>query len=418
MEETSRARTEFYLNVSIIHSAANDEKTTKKCEKARRMTLKNSRLESFSRRAFQLTSAVALACGRRRGTAFPGYAFVANAEGRSLAIVDLTVFAVARRIPLDASPTAVIAHPEHAVVYVLTPANGTVVEVDVATLAIRRKLRLGASAVGMRLAPDSLSLWVLMAEPRQLARVPLDRFAAAERIRLSGVPWDFDLSADSAAASFPEQGAVGVMPLNGRGPDRLIPTGGDPRLVRFRFDGRQIVAGDRAGRRITICDTATGRIIVRLPLPVEPENFCFKPDGGQLFVTGKGMDGVVSVHPYETEIGETMLAGRAPGAMAVCPQPEYLFVASPESGDVTVIEIGTRRVLAVLTVGQEPGFIAITPDSQYALVLNHRSGDLAVIRIASISQRRNEAERRSRTAPLFTLIPVGSGPVSAAVRRV
>ena len=79
---------------------------------------------------------------------------------------------------------------------------------------------------------------------------------------------------------------------------------------------------------------------------------------------------------------------------------------------------GTRRVLAVLTVGEEPGFIAITPDSQYALVLNHRSGDLAVIRIAAISQRRNEAERRSRTAPLFTLIPVGSGPVSAAVRRV
>ena len=106
---------------------------------------------------------------------------------------------------------------------------------------------------------------------------------------------------------------------------------------------------------------------------------------------------------------------RAPGAMAVCAQPEYLFVASPESGDVTVIEIGTRRVLAVLTVGQEPGFIAITPDSQYALVLNHRSGDLAVIRIAAISQRRNEAERRSRTAPLFTLIPVGAKPVSAAV---
>ena len=382
------------------------------------MALKNNRAASLSRRGFLLTSAVTLGCGRRRGTAFPGYAFVANAEGRSLAIVDLTTFSVARRIPLDASPAAVIAHPDHAVIYALTPANGSVVEVDGATLAIRRKLRLGASAVGMRLAPDALSLWVLMAEPRQLVRVPLDRFTAAERIRLSGAPWDFDLGGDVAAVSFPEQGAIGLIPLTGRGPDRLIPIGGDPRLVRFRFDGRQIVAGDRAGRRITICDTTAGKVVVNLPLPVEPENFCFKADGGQLFVTGKGMDGVVIVHPYETEIGETMLAGRAPGAMAVCAQPEYLFVASPESGDVTVIEIGTRRVLAVLTVGQEPGFITMTPDSQYALVLNHRSGDLAVIRIAAISQRRNEAERRSRTAPLFTLIPVGSGPVSAAVRRV
>jgi hypothetical protein len=125
------------------------------------MALKNNRLANVSRRAFLLTSASTLGCGRRRGTAFPGYAFVANAEGRSLAVVDLTIFSVARRIPLDASPTAVIAHPEHDVIYALTPANGTVVEVDGATLAIRRKLRLGAGAVGMRLAPDSLSLWVL-----------------------------------------------------------------------------------------------------------------------------------------------------------------------------------------------------------------------------------------------------------------
>ncbi|MBI2680012.1 MAG: hypothetical protein HYX25_03270 [Candidatus Solibacter usitatus] len=315
------------------------------------MALENSRPPNVSRRAFLLTPALALACGRRRGTAFPGYAFVANAEGRSLAIVDLTTFSVTRRIPLDASPTAVIAHPDHAVIHALTPANGTVVEVDAAALATRRSLRLGASAVGMRLAPDSLSLWVLMAEPRQLVRVPLDHFTAAERIRLPAAPWDFDLGGDAAAISFPGQGAIGVLPLHGRGPDRQISTGGDPRLVRFRFDGRQIVAGDRAGRRITICDTAAGKVVVHLPLPVEPENFCFKADGGQLFVTGKGMDGVVIVHPYETEIGETMLAGRAPGAMAVCAQPEYLFVASPE-------------------------------------------------------------------APLFTLIPVGSGPVSAAVRRV
>ena len=167
------------------------------------MTLKNSRLESLSRRSFLLAPAMALACGRRRGTAFPGYAFVANAEGRSLAIVDLTTFSVARRIPLDASPTAVIAHPEHAVIYARLPPTARWWKWTAATLAVRRKLRLGASAVGMRLAPDSLSLWVLMGEPRQLVRVPLDRFAAAERIRLPAVPWDFDLGAELAAVSFP-----------------------------------------------------------------------------------------------------------------------------------------------------------------------------------------------------------------------
>lgn len=60
-------------------------------------------------------------------------------------------------------------------------------------------------------------------------------------------------------------------------------------------------------------------------------------------------------------------------------------------------------------MGGEPGFIAITPDEQYALVLNRRSGDMAVIRIAAIRAT------RTKSAWLFTMIPVGSRPVSAVV---
>ena len=53
-------------------------------------------------------------------------------------------------------------------------------------------------------------------------------------------------------------------------------------------------------------------------------------------------------------------------------------------------------------------------DYQYALVVNHRSGDLAVIRVRALT----ELQPRTKTAPLFTMIPVGSEPVSAAVAAV
>jgi DNA-binding beta-propeller fold protein YncE len=66
--------------------------------------------------------------------------------------------------------------------------------------------------------------------------------------------------------------------------------------------------------------------------------------------------------------------------------------------------------VAVVTAGKEPAYIAVTPDDQYALVLNRTSGDMAVIRIATLSGR------RTRFAPLFTMIPVGSEPVGAVVR--
>ena len=91
--------------------------------------------------------------------------------------------------------------------------------------------------------------------------------------------------------------------------------------------------------------------------------------------------------------------------------PGYLFVANPTSGDVTILNITTRRVIAVASVGAEPGYIAITPDNQYALVLNRKSGDMAVLLITP------NLGNRQKSAALFTMIPVGSKPVSAAVRK-
>ena len=108
--------------------------------------------------------------------------------------------------------------------------------------------------------------------------------------------------------------------------------GCEPSLVRFQGDARQVLAGSRADRSLTIFDTASGQTAVRLPLPVEPTNCCFNADGGQMFLTGPGMDAVVIVFPYQTEVGETILAGRMPEGMAVSATPQYLFVANPQIG--------------------------------------------------------------------------------------
>jgi YVTN family beta-propeller protein len=130
-----------------------------------------------------------------------------------------------------------------------------------------------------------------------------------------------------------------------------------------------------------------------------------------LFVTGEGSDTVVVVFPYHTpEVFETVLAGHGLGAMAA--SDSFLFIASPQSGNVSILDINTRRMIAVVSVGSDPGFIAITPDDQYALVLNRKSGDVAVLRVGTIQPN------RYKSAALLTVIPVGSSPVSAAVRAV
>jgi YVTN family beta-propeller protein len=368
------------------------------------------------------------ACARPKARGFSGYAFVANQNGGAIAAVDLEVFAVARHIRIDGSPTAVLAHPKLGRVYALTPANGSVHEILTGNLTFSRKLQVASLALEMRLSPLGDALYVLCQRPRQLVRVALgplsrDPLRIDWTLPLSDDPADFDISPDGATVAISSGAGCSILfvdVLNHRAFPPMRTTG-EIGLVRFQpphgdaaraqSDSRQLIGANVSQRMLSIFDVPHSRLEVNLPLAVRPDHLCFKADGGQVFVTGDGMDAVVVVYPYYTpQIGQTVLAGHNPGAMAVSTSPGYLFVANTKSADVSILDIETGKVLAVTPVGTEPSSITITPDDQYALVLNQASGDMAVIRIPNVTRA-----ARSKKGPLFMLIPVGSKPVSAAV---
>jgi YVTN family beta-propeller protein len=359
------------------------------------------------------------ACSRPKAKGFSGYAFIANQEGGAVAAVDLEVFAVARHIRVDGAPTDVVARRQHARVYALTPGNGSIHEIRAANLTFTRKLRMASSAISMRLSRDESTLYVLCRDPRRLVAIALDPMRVDWVLGLAEDPYDFDVSSDGTllAISHREAHAITFVDLARRAAYPIVRTTGEIGLVRFQYS-RQLIAANLTERTLSIYHAPSRGLIVNLPLAVRPDQLCFNADGGQLFVTGEGMDAVVVVYPsFTPEIGETVLAGHNPGAMAASVTPGYLFVANPKSGNISILDIETRRVVAVTPVGTEPAYITITPDDQYALVLNQASGDMAVIRIPNVTRAVNE-QRRWKKGPLFMLIPVGSKPVSAAIMRI
>lgn len=363
------------------------------------------------------------ACGSRSASGYRGYAFVANEDGQAVAAVDLQVLAVARHIALDASPSQVVAAQTRPSVYALTPGTGSVHEIQSDRLSFKRKVVVASSAVSMGLDAREHDLYVLAREPRALVCVSLDSFRVETRMVFPGStpagsrdtePVDFAVAPDRKTAVVSDGAAVRFIDLpTGRVGDPLGE--GDFGAVRFLSDSRTMIAADLGERRLSLFDVASSRLITHLPIAVRPDNLCFNGDGGQLFITGEGMDGVVIVFPFHTpEVDQTVLAGHAPGAMAA--SAAFLFVASPLSGTVSILQINTRKVIGVVSVGTDPGFVVVTRDDEYALVLNRKSGDVAVLRVASIGAN-NESVRLKRAA-LLTVIPVGSRPVSADVRGV
>ena len=351
-----------------------------------------------------------------------GYCFVANRDGRSIGVVDLTRFRTRQQIALDAAPSQVLARPKTTKAYVLAPDNGTVYEIEAGLLTITRRVRAGNAAIAMRLSRGGDALWVLYRDPAALVEIPFDTMRPGRHIRLASSPEDFDLSreTDDACVVASAERTISVVSLAQASITRTIHAATEPHIARFRGDGRQVISGSQADRSLTLYDVPTGKTVVRLPLSIAPREFCFTADGGHLYVTGEGMDAVVSVFPYRTEVWETLLAGHAPGAMAISENerpPAYLLVANPDADRVTVLDVETGKLVALVQVGREPRQIVITPDNEYALVLNEKSGDMAVIRIFTLSGNQVGGDRvkRYKSAPLFTMIPVGERPVSAAV---
>ena len=365
--------------------------------------------------------ATQLGCARPKRQGPRAYAFVANSEGSTVAVADLATFAVARQIRLDDQPSDVIAPAGRSSVYVLTPQSGSLHEIAVQQLKVQRKLRLGQTAVSMRLAPGGASIYVLLGQPKKLVRVALDRFQVDWELQLpvSGIDFAVDRYFDPTTQGYRQTGAISFGPAAGfsffdpteRKLFPMLKLDGELGTVRFQF-GKELIVANLSARSLSVYNTLAQRRMVELPLKNRPDNLCFNFDSGQLFVTGEGSDAVSVVYPTQTpEVAETVLVGRQPGAMACSADPAYLFIANPSSGDVSILN-ADHKVIAIVSVGAQPCFITITPNNDFALVLNRQSGDMAVLRIDTIKGN------RSKSASLFTMIPVGSAPVSASVQMI
>lgn len=362
------------------------------------------------------TALISSDCGRQKNRGYSGYALIATSGEDSLGVVDLQNFRLMKSIPLGAPPTAVVPAHTASGSYVLTPSTDSVHLVD-GNLRVVTSRRFGGQLSEIRLAPDG-TLLAIASGSRELILADPASLRIARRFKLAATPSHFDASENGYVAISSGTGGVVELFHLASGQRHRIQRPGPLGAVRFRKDGRLLLVSDLAANSILGLDVPSLQVVAELPIAMRPDNLCFNADQGQLFVSGRGMDGIAIVFPYDVlKVEQTVLAGRDPGVMACSATPSYLFVASASGSDVCIMNIDARKVIGLVEIGGRPTYITITPGDQFALVLSENSNEMAVVHIpAVLASQSDPFKLRYRSgAALFTVVPVGSKPVHAAV---
>ena len=359
-------------------------------------------------RRTRLATAFLAGCSRKLATRYFGWLFVASAAERGIAVADLAEFRHATTITLDQVPGQVLRVGTR--VFVTCPEARLLLELDLAHFKAGRRLSLPGRIVAAVASTDGNSLVAITEQPGALCLIDPISFQVKKQVLLPERPAGLAVSDNMAAVAGPE--TITRISL----PDCKIAgqsaAGSACGVVQFRKDGRMILAGLPESKQIVTFDSATGSLLARLPLAFAPERFSFNDNGGQMFVTGPvsaSQDTIAIVNPYQSEVDQTIIAGRTPHGMAVSARRNLLLVTNPGSGDLTILDIDTRHLAASVHVGGKPGEVLLTPDEEYALVISEDSGDVAVARMQTV------LDKATRTKPLFTVFPMGGNPVSAAV---
>ena len=355
-----------------------------------------------------LASVVLAGCKRQLARRYFGWLFIASASERGIAVADLSLFRRVTTIPLSTVPGQVLLAGKR--VFVTCPEAHVLCEIDPVHLRVAGKIDLGGRIVAAAVTPAG-GLAAVTDQPAALQLIDPAARRVTKKIALPPGPLGLDVSDTMAAVTLGPLNAIVRVPLSANKPEGTTAIGSRCGAISFRKDGETILVAAPDAKEIVTIDAATGALLTRLPLSFAPARFCPDSDGGQIFVTGMDGDALVIVYPYQNQIDQTIVAGSRPFGMAVSAVDgqELLFVTNPGSGDLSIFDVGTRRLAASVHVGGDPGEVLLTADGEYALAIDQDSGDVAVVRVRSV------LARDMKTKPLFTFFPTAARPQSAAI---
>lgn len=289
----------------------------------------------------------------------PGrYWYVTLIRSARLLQFDAATDTLRKMVTVGQSPANPVASPDGRTVYVTNwnPANPTLHVLDAETLTEKYSLRfpdgIGAMPHGLAVSADGGTVYVTCEEGNSVFKIAVGETAEDARltyipVAAPGEPEDeiepyqivIDPSGRTAYVTCFESGEVRVIDTELEQMIQAIPVGGEPFLEALTPDGRHLYVCNWEESEVNVIDTSTRQVVANVtnaglesPVFARPHGVAFTADSRYAFVSNENTNGAIPQH-HPTQSG-----GR--------------------NGSITVIEVGTNRIVKTLEVEEDPTGVA------------------------------------------------------------
>ncbi|MFN0085041.1 MAG: YncE family protein [Blastocatellia bacterium] len=273
----------------------------------------------------------------RAGSAGPGVLLVLNKSGNHLAIVDPETGRVMARVPTGEQPHEVAVSADGRYAF--------------------------AANYGADERPGNSISMIDIAARKEARRIDLGGLSKPHGIVESGGRIYFTAEGSHAIARY-DPASDRVDWIAGTGQMKT-------HLLAVTPDGRKIYASNAGSDTVTAIEQQEGIGIVRIaqiPVGQVPEGIACSPDGREVWVAHLADGGISIIDTLTDKVKLRIAAGVTPIRLRFTPDGRRVLVSNLRTGELTIIDARSRKAIRHLPVGDAPTNILINPDGSEAFV--------------------------------------------------
>ena len=157
----------------------------------------------------------------------------------------------------------------------------------------------------------------------------------------------------------------------------------DPYQLVFSPDGRTLTVAGLARAQIDIYDTATMRLLHRIPAPKMPSHINYSPDSSRVFVSLQETDSVIAIAPVTGQVIWTARVGKTPAG--VLWHDGKLLIGIMGEAHVAVVDPDSGKVERTIPTGRGAHVMFVPHDRKVIYVTNRVDGTISVLDPVSLN---------------------------------